>query len=85
MTSIDVVPHSVPDGWMSRAANGLSLAATPTFAILALLTGGGAADMLCLHGASPLGGMSLMYGLMSAFHMAPWLRLISRHRAPPHR
>jgi hypothetical protein len=44
--------------------------------VLAVQTGGGA-DMLCM-GGSPLGGMSLMYGLMCAFHLGPWLRLISR-------
>ena len=60
----------------------LSLAAAPTFAIMALLTGahgGGASDMLCAaaHDASPLNGMALMYLLMSAFHLAPWLKLIS--------
>jgi hypothetical protein len=64
-----------------RAANWLSLAAAPTFAIMALLTilGGDAPDMLCsgAHGASPLSGMGLMYVLMSAFHSAPWLKLIS--------
>ena len=64
------------------AADWLCLAAAPTFAILALLTGvlgGGAPDMLCsaAHHASPLSGMVPMYLLMSAFHSAPWLRLIS--------
>jgi hypothetical protein len=29
------------------------------------------------HG-SLIGGMAAMYGLMSAFHVAPWLRLVSR-------
>ena len=60
----------------------LSLAAAPTFAIMALLTafpGGGAPDVLCFAaGASPLGGMIPMYLLMSAFHSTPWLRLIAR-------
>jgi hypothetical protein len=60
----------------------LSLAAAPTFAIMAALTaadGGGMPDMLCsaAHAASPLSGMVPMYVLMSAFHLAPWLRLIS--------
>jgi hypothetical protein len=58
----------------------LSLAATPTFAIMALLTGvfGGQTDMLCaaLQGTSPLNGMAAMYLLMCAFHLAPWLRLM---------
>ena len=58
----------------------LSLAAAPTFAIMALMTGAvGGGDAVCsAAGASPLGGMIPMYLLMSAFHSAPWLRLISR-------
>jgi hypothetical protein len=64
------------------AADLLGLAAAPTFALMAVLTGvlgGGAPDMLCAatQDAWPLGGMGLMYGLMSAVHLAPWLRLIS--------
>jgi hypothetical protein len=61
------------------AAEFLYLAAAPTFAIMALLTAvlGGPLDALC-SGASPLSGMMPMYALMSAFHMAPWLKLISR-------
>jgi hypothetical protein len=62
------------------AANWLSLAAAPTFAIMALLTGvlgGNQSNMLCSAGEamSPLGGMVPMYLLMSAFHLAPWLKL----------
>jgi hypothetical protein len=61
------------------ASNLLSLAAAPTFAITALLTGvlGGQTDMLCsaMQGGS-LGGMVPMYLLMSAFHLSPWLRLL---------
>ena len=67
---------------MTRADGVLSFAAAPTFAIMALLAGiqdGGMPDMLCsaAHGASPLTGMVAMYLLMSAFHSAPWLRLIA--------
>ena len=68
--------HSTPADW-------LSLAAAPTFAFMALLTavpGSGPLDMLCASGASPFSGMVLMYLLMSAFHLAPWLRLISARR-----
>lgn len=70
----------------SGAINVLSLAATPTFAGMALFTGafgGGPADVLCAasHGASPLSGMVLMYALMSAFHLAPWMKHISRRYA----
>jgi hypothetical protein len=63
-------------------ANWLSLAAAPTFAIMALLTafpGTGPQDTLCATAqhASPLSGMAAMYWLMSAFHSASWLKLIS--------
>jgi hypothetical protein len=64
-------------------ANWLALAATPTFAIMAVLTVvlDVPADMLCSsgHGAM-LGGMVPMYLLMSAFHSAAWLRLIAEGR-----
>jgi hypothetical protein len=67
------------------AADILCLAATPSFAIMALLAGtlgGGVPNPLCstAHGASPLSGMVPMYLLMSAFHAAPWLKLIARRR-----
>ena len=62
-------------------ADTLCLAATPTFALMALLTGvlGGGQGMPCGQMASPIGGMTLMYLLMSAFHAAPWLRRIFRN------
>jgi hypothetical protein len=67
------------------AADWLSLAAAPTFAVMALLTGvlGGKPDVLCaaIQGTSPLNGMVPMYLLMSAFHLAPWLKLIFGKRA----
>ena len=69
-------------------AGWLGLAATPTFATMALLTGlgGSPMDSLCLsrHGA-PLNGMLAMYLLMSAFHSPPWLRLICGPPRPPER
>jgi hypothetical protein len=66
-----------------RAAEWLGLAAAPTFAVMALLTGGLGAprtEVYCAqtHAGSPLSGMAAMYLLMSAFHAGPWLRLISR-------
>ena len=64
------------------AAGYLALAASPTFAVMALATAllGGSADTLC--GARPvswpLDGMAVMYLLMSAFHLSPWLRRRTR-------
>ncbi|MEZ0470708.1 hypothetical protein [Luteimonas salinilitoris] len=67
------------------AADWVCLAAAPAFAAMALLTAissGGSHGMTgaTAHGASPLDGMALMYLLMSAFHTAPWLKLVSRRR-----
>lgn len=84
---IDLVDSHVASSRKKRtpasAAWLLSLAATPTFAIMALLTavhGDNMPDMLCsaARDGSPLTGMVPMYVLMSAFHLAPWLRLLSR-------
>lgn len=65
-------------------ARWLGLAATPTFAIMAVLTAmidSGPADLLCAAGpGSAFGGMVPMYLLMSAFHSAAWLRLIAEWR-----
>ena len=47
-------------------------------ALLTAVLGGGPLDALCSTAtASPLGGMVPMYLLMSAFHSAPWLKLIA--------
>jgi len=65
-------------------AKWLSLAAAPTFAIMALLTAAfGGSDMACMAApdASPLAGMIPMYLLMSAFHLAPWLKLVASRRS----
>jgi hypothetical protein len=65
-----------------RLADWLSLAAAPTFGLMALLTAiadSGAHQVWCapaVHG-SALGGMVPMYALMSAFHLTPWVKRIS--------
>lgn len=63
------------------AADWLALAASPVFAIMALVSGvldGGPAEMICASGhMSAMSGMAVMYLLMSIFHVSPWLRLIS--------
>jgi hypothetical protein len=77
-----------PD-WLPAAvlglADGLRLAAAPTYGLMALFTaifGESPQDMLCMgmHHASPLGGMAWMYALMSAFHSTSWLKLIAAPR-----
>ena len=66
-------------------ADWLCLAATPTFAMMALLTSflGEGSHVLCAAAQDGLwpSGMVPMYLLMSAFHSAPWLRLISSRRS----
>lgn len=69
----------------ARFADWLHLAATPCFAVMALLntdSDGRAMDAFCFaeHRDAALGGMVPMYLLMSAFHLAPWLRLIGARR-----
>jgi len=65
------------------AAGWLSLAAAPTFALMALLTlllEDGRMAALCTHAGlpSPIAGMAPMYLLMTLFHLPSWLRLLSR-------
>jgi len=65
-------------------ARWLHFAAAPTFTTMALLTVVFESDMtsmLCsTAGSSTLDGMAPMYLLMAAFHLGPWLKLISRRR-----
>lgn len=66
-------------------ADWLSLAAAPAFGLMAILSAGagsGAQQMWCSPAThlSPLTGMVPMYVLMSAFHITPWLRLVSGRR-----
>jgi hypothetical protein len=65
-------------GFVRGASRWLCLAASPTFALMALVTAvSGEPGMNCMIGQSPFTGMVPMYLLMSAFHLAPWLRLAS--------
>jgi hypothetical protein len=65
-------------------AKWLGLAASPTFATMALLTSLGSGPMVLCSGTVgfPLSGMVPMYLLMSVFHAAPWLRLFAGRSAP---
>lgn len=60
------------------AADWLSLAAAPTFALMAILTAVLGGDT---HGAFSVAGMVPMYLLMSAFHSAHWLKPITGRRS----
>ena len=63
----------------SAASKGLALAASPTFALMALVAADDAPMALCSAGSSmlPMSGMTAMYLLMSLFHLSPWLKLAS--------
>jgi hypothetical protein len=84
MTRAIGIPEKRPATAARGAADWVSLAAAPTFAVMALVTGvlgGGPQNMFCAaQDAPPLSGMVWMYTLMSAFHSAPWLRLITRRQ-----
>lgn len=72
-----------------QVADWLALAAAPTFALMAVVTGSldsGARPSWCAAAMpmSPLTGMVSMYVLMSAFHCTPWVKLISRRRSGIH-
>jgi len=79
MSEVQCAHTSGNDRTAPGLAEWLCLAATPTFAALALATvlTGSPMNGLCSSGSwMSLGGMAPMYLLMSAFHSPPWLKLI---------
>jgi hypothetical protein len=81
MTTSSTARQSGALAWQTRdVASWLSLAASPTFALMAWTAAHHVAPMaVCTSGPSllPIDGMTTMYGLMSLFHLSPWLRLAS--------
>jgi hypothetical protein len=69
------------------AIDWLALAAAPTFALMAVATGGSPAMAFCAPepGVLPIDGMTAMYLLMSLFHLPPWLTLARRRLWAPDR
>ena len=66
------------------AADILSLSATPSFVVMALLTQmlDHGPDVLCaaVTDTMPVNGMVVMYALMAGFHLPCWLRFIAGRR-----
>jgi hypothetical protein len=86
MTTSSVADKAGKRAWQAcGAADWLGLAASPTFALLALMAANHAPPIaLCSLGSSilPIDGMTTMYVLMSLFHLSPWLKFASgRHLA----
>ena len=85
MSAISIDGRIHGSGVARVATDWLGLAAAPAFATMALMTVclGGGVEPLCSaseHGVL-MSGMAPMYLLMSAFHSAPWLRLIAGRRS----
>jgi hypothetical protein len=65
-----------PAGKAARFARCLCLAASPSFAMMALIcTIAGDADPVCsaMRGVFPVNGMAAMYWLMAVFHLPAWI------------
>ena len=87
MTASTAAAKGMATGGQPRGATGwLALAASPTFALMACSAAGAAHPMaLCASAAGTprLDGMTVMYLLMSLFHLSPWLRFASGRRWTP--
>jgi len=90
MTTSSAADQGAATAWQARGAAGwLGLAASPTFALMAWNAANAAHPFaFCAVGSSmlPIDGMTAMYGLMSLFHLSPWLKLAAaRSWASPKR
>lgn len=64
------------DGASLGIVDWLCLAASPAFAIMAIVTHVSSPMHCSVVGTFPLDGMVFMYLLMSVFHFSPWLKLV---------
>lgn len=74
---MNIMKTSGPDK-VAKLADGLCLAATPCFALMALASAiAGGTDPICsaVRGGWPMGDMTTMYLAMGAFHLPAWLRV----------
>jgi hypothetical protein len=79
MTTPSAASKSAARAWQARGASSwLSLAASPTFALMARMAANHAPPIaICSQSILPIDGMTTMYVLMSLFHLSPWLKLAS--------
>jgi hypothetical protein len=81
-TIVSDAPALARRGAENGAGGWIALAGAPAFALMALGTAcfGDQMNMVCVAARTRprVGEMTVMYLLMSAVHLGPWLRLIPR-------
>jgi hypothetical protein len=76
MTTSSVPYKASARAWLARGPAGwLVLAASPTYALMAWIAANDAPSIVLCASGSSIHRMAAMYGLMSLFHMSPWLKL----------